>query len=147
MTATLWIHRASGTDLLVRFPSAFEGYKFGAMFLKECYEENTAIHSWDESSYTERTYFNVGDSPSLQLSLHPGNFHSDGWHGLDNWADVTFVLTAEEAMTLGENGIPQGIPQSDHEVSQDVKSAFAEGTTRYDAPIEWSDWVRAEDRE
>jgi hypothetical protein len=50
MTATLWIHRASGTDLLVRFPSVFEGYKFGAMFLKECYEENTAIHSWDESS-------------------------------------------------------------------------------------------------
>lgn len=64
MTATVWIHRASGTDLLVRFPSAFEGYKFGCRFLKEYYEGDCSIHSWDESSYTEDAYFNIGYSPS-----------------------------------------------------------------------------------
>ena len=148
MTATLWIHRASGTDLLVRFPSAFEGYMFGCRFLKASYED-AAIHSWDETSYTESTYFNVGQSPSLQLALHPGEFHSDGWNGLDNWADVTFVVTAEEAMKLGGTGIPEcSTPQvKASAVSQ--HSAFAEGTTRYknDDPIDWSDWVRAEDSE
>ena len=144
MTATIWIHRASGSDLLVRFPSAFEGYKFGAMFLKEFYKENTAIHSWDESSYTEGAYFNVGDSPSLQVSVHPGQFHSDGWNGLDKWApDGTFVVSAEEAMTLGGTGIPE----CDTPQVKNGESAFAEGTTRYDGPIEWSDWVRAEDSE
>jgi hypothetical protein len=144
MTATLWIHRASGSDLLVHFPSAFEAYKFGCKFLKECYEGDCAIHSWDETSYTENTYFNVGDTPSLQLSLHQGKFHSDGWNGLDKWADSTFVVTAEEAMTLGETGIAEcDTPQ----VTASGESAFAEGTTRYDDPIDWSDWVRAEDSE
>lgn len=145
MTATVWIHRASGTDLLVRFPSAFEGYKFGCRFLKEYYEGDCSIHSWDESSYTEDAYFNIGYSPSLQLSVHSGEFHSDGWHGVDGWApDGNFVVTAEEAMTLGETGIPECYTPK---VTASGESAFAEGTTRYDGPIEWSDWVRAEESE
>jgi len=142
MTATLWIHRDCCTDLLVRFPSAFDAYKFGCRFLKGCYEDDYEIPSWDETSYTEKAYFYAGDSPSLQLSVHPGEFHSDGWNGLDKWApDGTFVVTAEEAMKLGGTGIPEcSTPQ--------VKaSAFEEGTTRYknDDPIDWSDWVRASD--
>ena len=145
MTATLWIHRDCCTDMLVRFPSAFDAYKFGCRFLKDFYEDDCEIHSWDETSYTEKTYFDVGVSPSLQLSVHPGRFHSDGWNGLDKWApDGTFVVTAGEAMTLGGTGIPEcRTPQVNGE------SAFAEGTPRYknDAPIDWSDWVRADDSE
>ena len=144
MTATLWIHRACCTDLLIRFPSAFEGYNFGCRFLKEYYEDNTAIHSWDETSYTESTYFNVGDSPSLQLSVHDGEFHSDGWIGLDNWADETFIVNPEEAMTLGDTGIPseESVP-----LLWTKDSAFAEGTTRYGGPIVWPYWVKPVDSE
>jgi len=145
MTATLWIHRDCCTDLLVRFPSAFDAYKFGCRFLEGFYEDDCEIHSWDETSYTEKTYFDVGDSTSLQLSVHPGQFHSDGWNGLDKWApDGTFVVTAEEAMTLGQTGIPEcHTPQ----VTSSGESAFTEGTPRYknDDPIDWSDWVRADD--
>jgi hypothetical protein len=129
MTSTLWIHRDCCTDLLVRFPSAFDAYKFGCRFLKEFYEGDCCIHSWDESSYIEKTTFYIGDSPSLQVSIHPGEFHSDGFNGLDKWApDGTFIVSPEEAMTLGNTGIPS---EESAPLVWTKESAFAEGTNRY----------------
>jgi hypothetical protein len=113
--------------MLVRFPSAFDAYNFGSMFLLQHYEEDYAIHSWDETAYTEKGYFDVGDSPSLQLSLHTGTFHPDGWRGMNNWApEGTFVVTQEEAMSIGNTGMGKC-----NNATSFRESAFEEGTTRY----------------
>lgn len=142
MTATLWIHRSSGSDMLVRFPAAFDGYNFGSMFILQHYEDDYAIHSWDESKYATDSMFYVGDSPSLQLSLHTGTFHPDGWRGRSNWAPSgTFLVTEDEAMTLGmrSEGIRETPDSTPFVWTKD--SAFAEGSTRYDRLV-WSDWVK-----
>jgi hypothetical protein len=144
MTATLWIHRCSGPDLLVRLPTAHDAYNLGARFLfayRSAVEEETFIDSWNESRYTEDEMFHVGDTPSLQLSVHPGIFHpeDDEYLGISDWADVIDVVTAEEAMALGEDGAPE-YARADDEVNtpppenQVRESAFAEGTTRYAIP-------------
>ena len=143
MTATLWIHRECRSDLLVRFSSAFDAYEFGCRLLKAYYQGDCGINSWDETSYTEKTIFYIGDSPSFQVSIHPGEFHTDGWNGLDKWApDGTFIVSPEEAMTLGETGIPseeiRGNPDSPTK-----ESAFAEGTPRYRLTVS-SDLVKAQ---
>lgn len=108
MTATLWIHRLSASDILVHFPSAFEAYKFGARFLKAYYcDGNTFIKSFDEDSYTEGGELGVGDTPYLQLSVHPGEFHTDGYLGIYEWSPRgEFVVTPDEAMELGTTDEP-----------------------------------------
>lgn len=144
MTATLWIHRCSGPDLLVRLPTAHDAYNLGARFLfayQSPVEEENFIDTWNESKYTEDEIFHVGDTPSLQLSVHPGEFHpeDDEYLGISDWADTIHVVTAEEAMALGEDGVPEHA-RADHEVNtpppenQVRESAFAEATTRYAIP-------------
>jgi len=112
MSATLWIHRCSGSDLLVRLPSALDAYNLGARFLfahQSAVEEENFIDSWNESRYTEDEMFHVGDTPSLQLSVHPGKFHpeDDEYLGISDWAQETFVVTPGEVMDLGEDGVPE----------------------------------------
>jgi len=109
-------------------------------------EEHTFIDTWDESRYTEDEMFHVGDTPSLQLSVHPGVFHpeDDEYLGISDWATETFIVTAEEAMALGEDGIPECAGADAEEVktptpeNQVRESAFAEGTTRYAIPMDAS---------
>jgi len=145
MTATLWIHRCSGPDLVVRLPSAHDAYNLGARFLfahRSAVEEETFIDSWNESRYTEDEMFHVGDTPSLQLSVHPGLFHpeDDEYLGISDWAPETFIVTADEVMALGEDGVPECAGADAEEVktptpeNQVRESAFAEGTTRYAIP-------------
>ena len=136
MTATLWIHRCSHPDLLVRLPTAHDAYSLGARFLfahQSPVEEENFIDSWDETRYTEDEMFHVGDTPSLQLSVHPGEFHpeDDEYLGISDWADVIDVVTAEEAMALGEADDEVNTPPPENQVRE---SAFAEGTTRYAIP-------------
>ena len=112
MTATLWIHRCSGLDLLVRLPTAHDAYNLGARFLfayQSPVEEENFVDSWNESRYTEDEMFRVGDTPSLQLSVHPGKFHpeDDKFRGKSDWATETFIVTPEEVMALGEDGVPE----------------------------------------
>ena len=144
MTATLWIHRCSASDLLVRLPTAYDAYSLGARFLfahQSPVEEENFIDSWDETRYTEDEMFHVGDTPSLQLSVHPGEFHpeDDEYLGISDWARETLIVTPEEVIDLGEDGIPE-CAGADDEVktpppeNQVQESAFAEGTTRYAIP-------------
>jgi len=104
--ATLWIHRACGSDMLVRFSTGFDAYKFGTRFMKEYYSEKCFIESWDETKFSTSGNSEVGSTPSLQLVVHGGEFHPDGWNGIDKWADRgTFIVSPEEAMALGEEGL------------------------------------------
>lgn len=112
MSATLWIHRSSGYDLLVRLPTAHDAYDLGVRFLfahQTAVEEENFIDNWNETSYTTDGMFHVGDTPYLQLSVHPGNFHpeDDQYLGISDWSTETFVVTAEEAMALGKDRIPE----------------------------------------
>lgn len=113
MSATLWIHRSCGSALLVRLPTANDAYYLGARFLfahEVPVGGDTFIEEWDETSYTTDGMFHVGYTPSLQLSIHPGNFHpeDDQYLGISDWSTKgTFVVTAEEAMALGKDRIPE----------------------------------------
>ena len=103
--ATLWIHRACGSDMLVRFSTGFDAYNFGTRFIREYYSEEF-IESWDETKFSTSGNSEVGITPSLQLVVHGGEFHPDGWKGIDKWADRgTFIVSPEEAMALGEEGL------------------------------------------
>jgi hypothetical protein len=143
MTATLWIHRSSAADILVRFPTALDAYSLGARFLfahQSPVEEENFISSWNETSYTTDEMFHVGDTPSLQLSIHPGEFHpeDDAYLGVHEWSpEPILILTPEEALTLESTGTE---PPWCHELEEVhtpprensvQESAFAEGTTRY----------------
>ena len=163
MTSTLWIHRASAADVLVRFPTALDAYNLGARFLfahKSPVEEENFINNWNETSYTTDEMFHVGDTPSLQLSLHPGEFHpeDDAYLGINEWSlGPILILTPEEAMALENTGTQfpwchelgvQTPPQQNHV----QESAFAEGTTRYDAALPgqldaWSQDDESEDED
>ena len=102
----------------MRFPSAWDAYKFGTGFLKTHYSDSeTIIHSWDESRYDAENIFDVGQSPVLQLSVHPGEFHHSGYMGQSGWSvDGTFLVNRAEALSLGNTGIPEGfIPGEDEE--------------------------------
>lgn len=120
MTATLWIHRSSGYDLLVRLPTAHDAYDLGVRFLfahQTPVEEENFVDNWNETTYTTDGMFHVGDTPYLQLSVHPGEFHPENheYLGISEWATETFIVTVEEAMALGEGGIPDS-DGSDEEV-------------------------------
>ena len=120
MTATLWIHRADAADILVRFPSAHDAHQFGLRFLfkyQDLNEENNMTLPWNEAFYKEDGMLNVGDTPSLQVSVHPNDFHSCGYLGINRWSDHgTVLVTPEVAMDLGNTGIPVGfVPGEDPE--------------------------------
>jgi len=126
----------------VRLPTAHDAYNLGARFLfanQATDEEDTFIDSWNESRYSEDEMFHVGDTPSLQLSVHPGVFHpeDDEYLGISDWATETFVVTAEEAMDLGEDGVPECAGADDEVQTQPQvqESAFAEETSRYAIPM------------
>jgi len=170
MTATLWIHRCSGSDLLVRLPTAHDAYNLGARFLfayQSPVEEENFVDSWNESRYTEDEMFHVGDTPSLQLSVHPGKFHpeDDKFRGKSDWATETFIVTPEEVMALGEDGVPEcaggdadeektdfeaHYNRLDRQYAEAVEEAKAHRLAtsafgydeRLDAPIDWSRWVK-----
>ena len=145
MTSTLWIHRASAADVLVRCPTALEAYNFGVRYLlaHPYPEAEEHILPWNETSYTTDEMIHVGTTPSLQLSVHHGVFHpeDDAYLGVSQWSlEPILILTPEEAMTLDNTGTE--LPWS-HEVEVQTppqenrfqESAFAEGTTRYDAAL------------
>ena len=170
MTATLWIHRCSGPDLLVRLPTAHDAYNLGARFLfayQSPVEEENFVDTWNESRYTEDEMFHVGDTPSLQLSVHPGMFHpkDDEYLGISDWAPETFIVTPEEVMALGEDGVPEcagadadeektdfeaHYNRLDRQYAEAVEEAKAHRLAtsafgydeRLDAPIDWSRWVK-----
>ena len=139
----------------MRLPTALDAYNLGARFLfahKSPVEEHNFISSWNETSYTTDEMFHVGDTPSLQLSLHPGEFHpeDDAYLGISEWSlGPILILTPEEAMALEchELGV-QTPPQQNHV----QESAFAEGTTRYEAALPgqldaWDQYDESEDED
>ena len=142
MTATLWIHRSSAADVLVRLPTPHDAYSLGARFLfthQSPVEEANFINSWNETSYTTDEMFYVGDTPSLQLAVHPGEFHpeDDAYLGISEWSlGRILILTPEEALALESRGtdppwcheLEVQTPPQENRVQE---SAFAEGTTRY----------------
>lgn len=112
MTATLWIHRIDAADILVRFPNAHDAHQVGLRFLfkyQDLNEKNNMTLPWNEALYNEQGMLNVGDTPSLQVSVHPNDFHSCGYLGINRWTDAGTVLVSPEvAMDLGNTGIPVG---------------------------------------
>jgi hypothetical protein len=134
MTATLWIHRLSAADVLVRLPTPHDAYSLGARFLfthQSPVEEANFISSWNESSYTTDEMFYVGDTPSLQLSVHPGEFHpeDDAYLGISEWSlGRILILTPEEAMAL-EPVLPgqlEALSQDDESVDEDWRQTQIE---------------------
>lgn len=173
MTATLWIHRASAAGILVRFPTALDAYNFGSRFMfkyQTPVEEDTVIYPWNEELYMMHDIFDVGQTPTLQISVHPGEFHTTGYLGIACWSpDGTILTTAEDAMSLGEAGIPEGFnPGNDPcglwdnsldanfeshynrldreyaeaDTGTKQESAFIEGTTRYEGFVDWVKLLR-----
>ena len=173
MSATLWIHRASAADILVRFPSALDAYNFGSRFVfkyQAPVEEDNIIYPWNEELYMKDDMLDVGQTPNLQVSVHPGEFNPIGYLSILCWSpDGTILTIPEDAISLGEAGIPEGfIPGNDPcglwdnsldasfdshykrldreyaEADTGVKqeSAFIEGTTRYEGFIDWMKRMR-----
>ena len=140
----------------MRLPTAHDAYNLGARFLfahRSAVEEETFIDSWNESDFIIDGKCDVGHTPSLQLSVHDGEFHSNGYLGISDWASAVYVVTADEAMALGETGIPECAGADNDEVqtplpgNQVQESAFAEGTTRYAIPTGLCHSMMAEDGE
>lgn len=131
MSATLWIHRIDAADILVRFPNAHDAHQFGLRFLfkyQDLNEENNMTLPWNEVFYKEDGMLNVGDTPSLQISVHPNDFHPCGYLGINTWTnDGTVLVTPEVAMELGNTGIPVGfVPGEDPEGLWEKPSSAAE---------------------
>ena len=83
---------------------------------------------WNEAFYKEDGMLNVGDTPSLQVSVHPNDFHPCGYLGINRWTDDgTVLVTPEVAMDLGNSGIPVGfVPGEDPEGLWDNPSSAVE---------------------
>jgi hypothetical protein len=122
--ATLWIHRASAADILVRFVCSFDAYNFALKFMKD--KNEICINPLVDNYRDPGNCIEVAKSPTLQLSIHPGNFHHSGWMNQIGWSmDGTMLVSQKEAMELGENGVAYGfIPGESQEglwVSNKVK--------------------------
>ncbi len=71
----LWIHLPRGADMLVRFQSALEAYKFGIDYFSLYEEEEYVSFAWDAATYVKDNELSVGYSPSLQISVCPCDFY------------------------------------------------------------------------
>jgi len=72
---------------------------------------------WDCESFhgTDNSFF-VGSTESIQVSIHPGEFHHVGWNNCSLWnPDGTVLVTALEALDLGEYGEPVGFVPEESE--------------------------------
>jgi len=137
MIATLWIHRNHASDMLLRFTTAFEAHQFGARFLFEYrtpVEEETFIEKWDEEIYTEGCVIGVGDTPCLQLSVHPGEFHPNGYLGIEEWNEYgTFIVTPEEALELGSTDeLLEKCHRTKEELDQELDDYMRQGEIEAD---------------
>lgn len=168
MSATLWIHKSYGSDILVRFPSAIEAYNFGTTFIlkhKSHVEEDT-IDPWDEVYYSKYQNLNVGQTSSLQVSVHHGNFHPNGYMGVEMWNEEGTFLTTPEGVnevdileeiyrTPPPTPVPFLAPSTEEGVNTEYKRVVEQAKAhrlatsafgyhpRLDAPINWSRWVTA----
>jgi len=111
MLTTVWIHRASAADILVHCSSRFSAYFFAEDMLERHGGSDATIKDWDFASFTDNG-FDVGSSPSLQVSIHNGCFNPNNWfteHEIHCWNHRgTLLITAQEALALGEQGEPEG---------------------------------------
>jgi len=131
MTATLWIHRSFAADILVRFSSGYEAHQFGARLLLKYQglnQDETRILPWNEILYKSYGIFDVGSTSSLQISVHPNDFHPKGYLGVCVWnPDGTVLSSPEDALNLGIIGIPEGfVPKEDPEGLWEKRSITAE---------------------
>jgi len=103
--ATLWIHRAEASGILVSCFSNDEAYQLSCDFLQDM---NATIPEWDYLTFPDHTEegrcFHSGMTPSIQISIHPGSYvPAPFWNERG-----TVLVTAHEALQLGENGEPDG---------------------------------------
>jgi hypothetical protein len=103
--ATLWIHRAEASGIIVHCYSNDEAYQLSCDFLQDM---NATIPDWDYLSFPDATEegrcFHSGSTPSIQNSIHPGSYVPAPF-----WNDRgTVLVSAHEALQLGEYGEPEG---------------------------------------
>jgi hypothetical protein len=103
--ATLWIHRAEASGIIVHCYSNDEAYQLSCDFLQDM---NATIPDWDYLTFPDHTEegrcFHSGSTPSIQISIHPGSYvPAPFWNERG-----TVLVTAHEALNLGEHGEPEG---------------------------------------
>ena len=97
----IWIHRVAVCDLLVKFDTVADAYKFGRKVLSVTEEYNEETDGLEEN--------NIGQTPTLQVILVP-----DSYEHKEHWNPVGFVtVTSDEALLLSDDKEPEGfIPNS-----------------------------------
>jgi hypothetical protein len=105
VVATVWIHRAEASSILVHTYSNDEAYQLSCYFLQDM---NATIPDWDYLTFPDHTEegrcFHSGMTPNIQVSLHPGVYVPAPF-----WNERGTVLVApREALELGEHGEPEG---------------------------------------
>ena len=119
-TCTVWIHRASACDLLVRLDDKNDAYIFAMNFLGSL--PNSHMNDWNPQEFSDPgNCFEAGYSASTQVSIHPGLFHHYGWsNGTASgpWnTEGTALVSANEAHDLGEDKNPDGFIAGEAEYS------------------------------
>jgi len=106
VVATVWIHRAEASGIIVQTYSNDEAYKLSCDFLQDT--DSYTIHEWDYLTFPDETEeghcFHSGMTPSIQVSIHPGIYVPAAFWN----ARGTVLVTAHEALELGEHGEPEG---------------------------------------
>jgi hypothetical protein len=95
--ATAWIHRSYASDILVRYESRTDAYRF----LVDLANKHDALEIFSEPEDLSCLY-DVAGTSSMQFILASRDFDAKGWN------DDVVVLWPEEAMALGERGEPAG---------------------------------------
>jgi hypothetical protein len=108
--ATIWIHRACASDILIRFDT-----RGGALLWSYSYLRSFDTASFDDDSQLEGYGF-VGCTDSIQLSIHENDFLPSKLKTTESWNKTgTVKVSPEEAMTLKEYGEPDGFVPGESE--------------------------------
>jgi hypothetical protein len=104
--ATVWIHRSEASGILVETYSNEDAYKLSCEFVQGM--EGAKNYTWDYLVFPDATEegrcFHSSQTPSIQISIHPGSYTPAPF-----WNDRgTVRVTDYEALELGEKGEPEG---------------------------------------
>lgn len=106
VVATLWIHRAEASTIIVYCQSNEEAYVIASKLLY--LYKDSVISPWDFSTFPDPIYMgkclHVGNSPDMQLSIHPDTYMPPSYWN----ARGTAIVSPEEAIRLGAFEEPAG---------------------------------------